>query len=100
MLTGTKKIALEPIDIHYHRFKGVRKAAKIIQSFEKDKAVLVYFDPDIDGLISGYFVCKFLMRLGLKFTWYINKNREHGFKLPIKELHNINIIAVDFHISL
>lgn len=100
MLTGTKKKTLEPIDIHYHRFKGIKRAAKIIQSFEKDKVVLVYFDPDIDGLISGYFVCKFLTRLGLKFTWYINKNREHGFKIPIEKVHNVNIIAVDFQMSL
>lgn len=99
MLTGAKKGKLEPIDIKYHRFRGLGNAFSIISKFDRDKEVLVYFDPDIDGLISGYFVCKFLTEHGFKFTWYINKNREHGFKLPIRKLRDLNIIAVDFLIT-
>lgn len=99
MLTGKKKKTLEPIDIKYHGFKGLKEASQIIQNFDKEKKVLVYFDPDIDGLISGYFVCKFLKMIGFDFVWYINKNRGHGFQIPIESLSGMNIIAVDFLIT-
>lgn len=90
---------LPPIPVKYHRFKGVNTAYKILLNFDRAKPVLVYFDPDIDGLISGFFVCRFLTKLGFSFSWYINENREHGFKIPLTSLKGINIVAVDFFMS-
>lgn len=100
MLTGSKKKQFESLEIHYHRFRGIGKAGEIIKGFSKENPILVYFDPDIDGLIAGYFVCKFLVSKGYRFTWYINRNREHGFKIPVEKLKGIGgIIAVDFLMS-
>lgn len=99
MLVGKKPESVID-DIHYHNFKGVDKAKSLIHSFRNEgKPVLVYFDPDIDGLISGYFVCKALSLMGMKFNWYINSNREHGFFLSKNRIKGLNIIAVDFLIT-
>lgn len=99
MLAGSGKKKMEPIKVNYHIFKGSREAEYMLKNFSKEKPILVYFDPDIDGLISGLFVCRYLLEKGYPYTWYINKNREHGFKLPISQLKGFNIIAVDFLIT-
>lgn len=100
-LSGTNSRAvLKPIDIKYHIFRGVEFAKKYFEMLKKrGKKVLVYFDPDIDGLISGWFVCRYLDSIGLDYYWKLNKNREHGFKIPYGELKGLDIIAVDFQIS-
>ena len=100
-LSGTDvKIKLDPIPIKYHNFKGTDYAKKYFEKLkEKQNRVLVYFDPDIDGLISGFLVCRYLNRLGIGFSWKLNSNREHGFKIPYEKLKDLDIIAVDFQIS-
>ena len=87
-------------EIHMHEFTGVDKVKFLLNRYIEDykktkKNVLVYFDPDIDGLISGVLVCKFLARLGITFDWYINSNRAHGFFIPRGKISNTNIINVD-----
>lgn len=57
---------------------------------------LVYGDPDIDGMVACYFVCKFLGDRGINYTYYINENRKHGFKLPLDKISGLTIIGVDF----
>lgn len=94
---GVPKV-LEPIEVKLHRFRGIEVLGKLNKIFRDDKPVLVYFDPDIDGLISGLFVCKLMKMLNREFVWYINENRKHGFLLNPKELRGFNIIAVDFQI--
>ena len=100
-LSGTDvKIKLDPIPIKYHNFKGTDYAKKYFEKLkEKQNRVLVYFDPDIDGLISRFLVCRYLNRLGIGFSWKLNSNREHGFKIPYEKLKDLDIIAVDFQIS-
>lgn len=83
-------------DIKYHDFKGSEMIEDFFENRFRGSEVLVYFDPDVDGLIAGLFACKSLAMRGIKFNWYINSNREHGFFLPIDRVKGMNIFAVDF----
>lgn len=81
--------------------QGVEIAEKIIsRGIEEGRKFLVYYDPDIDGLMAGYFASIFLSNKGVKYEYYINSNRAHGFKIKdISKLKGYTIIAVDFYIS-
>lgn len=81
-----------------HIPRGVDVAQKIIdRGIEQGRKFLVYFDPDIDGLIAGYFPCVYLAKRGIEYSYYINSNRAHGFKIEdIERLKGYTIIAVDF----
>ena len=79
-----------------HNFRGSECIEDFFENRFKGSEVLVYFDPDVDGLIAGYFACKSLHFKGIKFTWYINSNREHGFLLPLESVKGRNILCVDF----
>lgn len=73
----------------------------------KDSKILVYYDPDIDGLMAGLLVEEYLNKLGLgvkckNYRYYLNKDRAHGFKLTdehLQQLKGYTIIAVDFSIT-
>lgn len=91
-----KKNLILDKSIHMHKFKGSECIEDFFENRFKDTEVLVHFDPDVDGLIAGYFACKALHMKGIKFNWYINSNREHGFFLPIEKVKGMNIICVDF----
>ena len=71
----------------------------------KDAKILVYFDPDIDGIMSGLIVEEYLIQLGYRnnnYRYYLNENRAHGFKIPnekLKLLEGYTIIAVDFSVE-
>lgn len=76
------------------RLHGVEIASRILdeavrryhdKSFS-DAEVLVYFDPDVDGLIAGRFFVEVLMRRGVRPRYVANSNREHGFKLDVSSL--------------
>lgn len=79
-----------------HRFQGVESASELIHSFNNP---IVYFDPDIDGVISGLLVCRYLSKIGKPFRWYINSNRSHDWTLPLNQPSKVDVIAVDFMIS-
>lgn len=79
-----------------HKWKGIDEAKNIINSFKDN--VLVYFDPDVDGMISGYFVCKYLSLIGKSFQWYVNSNRSHDWSIATEKVKGRDIIAVDFMI--
>ena len=80
-----------------HTFQGTIRANQIWSSFGDE--VLVYFDPDVDGIISGYLACKFCAKHGKKFQWYINSNRSHDWSLPLESVSGKDVIAVDFIIT-
>lgn len=82
--------------IKYHDFRGSDEVGDFFENRFKGTEVIVYFDPDVDGLIAGYSACKALSLRGIKYTWFINSNREHGFFLPIDKIKGRNILAVDF----
>lgn len=84
-------------EVKDHVFQGVEDFKEIWKSLSD--RVLVIFDPDVDGLIAGYLVCKYLALQGKKFEWYINSNRSHDWTIPIPKLGGRDIIAVDFIIT-
>lgn len=77
---------------------GTSLVRDFIESY-RGRPVLVYFDPDPDGLFSGYFVCKLLDMLNIKYSYYVNSKRKHGFDLEPSTLKGFFVIAVDFGIS-
>lgn len=78
--------------------QGLDIAANILSRIEG--TALVYFDPDVDGVFSGKFVCSVLDSRNIPYERYINENRQHGFFYPdITKLKNRTVIAVDFSID-
>lgn len=91
-----KKNMILDKNIKLHTFRGSEYIEDFFENRFKGSNVLVYFDPDVDGLIAGLFACKALSMRGIQFSWYINSNREHGFSLPIDKVRGMNIFCVDF----
>ena len=71
----------------------------------KDAKILVYYDPDIDGLFAGLLVEQYLEKLGVRgpnYKYFLNSDRQHGFKLTdnlLAQLKGYTIVAVDFSIT-
>lgn len=85
--------------IKIHKFRGSELIEEFFEKRFKGSSVLVYFDPDVDGLVAGYLACRALSSRGISFSWYINSHREHGFKLPLDRVKGMNIFCVDFLIT-
>lgn len=94
-----KKNMILDKNIKFHNFRGCEAIYDFFENRFKGKEVLVYFDPDVDGLIAGLMACKSLALRGIKFSWYINSNREHGFFIPIEKVQGMDIFCVDFLMS-
>lgn len=69
--------------------------------FEKfsGRPIMLYGDPDPDGLFSLYLMVKFCEMLGKPYTYYVNEHRYHGFTLKPESLNGYLVIAADFHIT-
>ena len=80
-----------------HIWRGIDVVKKLLDGYNEN--ILVYFDPDVDGMISGYFICKFLSGKGKRYSWYVNSNRSHDWSIPIEKIKGYNIVAVDFMIN-
>ena len=63
------------------------------------RPLLLYGDPDVDGLISLLLMCQFCDMMGLKYNYYVNENRHHGFDISPDKLKGYMIIASDFQIT-
>lgn len=90
---------IQPIVDYYPR--GIAEAQYIIQNSSN---FLIYYDPDIDGAVSGDLVRRFLDHFGMRYVKYINPNRAHGFKLNDKQLEELastqtTVIMVDAGIT-
>lgn len=79
-------------------FKGTLEAKKIFEE-NIERPILYYFDPDVDGLISGYLFCYYLEAMGLEYSFHINDNRKHGFLLEPELLRGYMVICSDFSID-
>ena len=80
----------------------MRGAEQFKQLFEKhrNRPILLYGDPDCDGLFSLYLMCQFCEMMGIKhYDYYVNEHRFHGFTLPVDKLKGKLVIAADFHIE-
>ena len=84
-------------NFNFHKWKGIDVAKDILKNIKND--VIVYCDPDVDGMVAGYFICKYLTTLGKSFKWYVNENRSHDWSIPVEKLKGRDIIAVDFMIT-
>lgn len=76
-------------------YQGIDVASNILDSAESGKS-LVYFDPDMDGLIAGLFFCKVLKRRGIGFQYYINERRLHGFLVEPETVRGMTVFNGDF----
>lgn len=108
MSVNTNVQSLESIVLPDFKPQGVEFAYKLLErEMQKgsEAKILVYYDPDIDGLMSGLLVEQYLERIGYKnkyYKYHLNKDRAHGFKLTDEELSQIEgytIIAVDFSVE-
>lgn len=79
------------------------RAVQYLKSLPKDERppVLVYGDPDIDGLVS---MREFLVFLEKELEddsipYYVNNNRSHGFFIPAEKLKGYFVFCVDFAIE-
>lgn len=61
--------------------------------------IILYGDPDVDGLISLLLMCQFCDMLGLQYRYHVNEHRYHGFDLPVGLVRGKLVIAADFSIS-
>lgn len=78
-------------------FVDIAKA--LIDENIRERPVLVYGDPDVDGMISLLLVTHLLDDLGVKYSYYVNSDRHHGFILDAEALRNSFIICVDFEVK-
>lgn len=78
--------------------RGADRFKHILEKYI-DRPILLYGDPDTDGLISLRFMCEFCNMLGLSYTYYVNEHRYHGFELSLKDLRGYLVIASDFAIT-
>lgn len=95
-LRGKKKVLTPRGSVKNHIFNGIGTVKELLHSMDN---VLVHFDPDVDGVIAGYLICKFLSKHGKSYMWYINSNRSHDWNIPIEKVSGKDIIAVDFIIT-
>ena len=93
------KYLLDVSRLKIHNFQGSDMIKEFLEKRFKGTDVLVYFDPDVDGLLSGFLACRALGMLGIRFRWYINSLREHGFHIPDDAIKGMNIFCVDFVLS-
>lgn len=59
----------------------------VINILNKTNESVVYHDPDIDGIISGILVERFLDKYNKPYEYVINSLRQHGMKIPKEEWH-------------
>ena len=87
-------------------FRGIDFFIDTVQDLKSMKKedrppVLVYGDPDIDGLVS---MREFLLFLEKELEdesipYYVNNNRSHGFFIPPEKLRGYYVFCVDFSIE-
>ena len=74
------------------------KKERFIEILEKyqDRPLLLYGDPDVDGLVSLLLMCQFCEMLNLKYSYYVNDRRFHGLGIDPSKLKGYLVIAADF----
>lgn len=81
----------------YHKFLGSVGIKDWILGMQDP--ILVYGDPDVDGMIAMLLVVRYITQYGKRYSWFVNTNREHGWTLEYDRVRNKDIIAVDFIIT-
>ena len=78
---------------------GAEIAKELIDKYKNTRPVLMYGDPDVDGLISLLFLCQLGDMLGIDYTYYVNEKRQHGFVLEPEKLRGYLVISADFCVT-
>lgn len=89
-------------ELKHFNFQGTKDILPIILATMKKNAkeVLVYYDPDIDGVMAGTLARRFVEYiLKIPTDYYVNANRGHGFQLEKTEVANKFVVGVDFGIT-
>ena len=63
------------------------------------RPILLYGDPDPDGLYSLLLMCQFCDMMNKEYTYYVNDMRYHGFAIPADKLSGYLVISSDFTIT-
>ena len=79
---------------------GCDKWKEILEA-NLDRPLLIYGDPDVDGLFSLKYEKDFADFLGFKkYSYYVNDNRQHGFNMELADhLSGWLVISADFGIT-
>ena len=80
----------------------MKGSAEFYSLWEENKGkrpLLLIGDPDGDGLLSLKLMCEFCDMQGLDYVYYVNDNREHGFKLDSTKYQGYLILSADFTIT-
>ena len=79
---------------------GAEKFKELFEKYKGTRPILLYGDPDPDGLFSLYLMTQFCLQQGItNYTYYVNEHRQHGFFIPPEKLKGMLVIAADFHID-
>lgn len=78
--------------------EGVDAAARILDRAASGRT-LIYFDPDVDGLIAGLFFATVLNKRGIKYSTYVNPKRQHGFELSGSDVEGMTVVNGDFLVT-
>lgn len=82
--------------------RGNSRVSTILQKTTPETVFVIYYDPDIDGVVSGELVRRLLHTFGRPYMYYINENRSHGLKMTddqIEALRGKVLILVDASMS-
>lgn len=79
----------------------MRGSDRFLEILDRHRArpILLYGDPDADGLISLLLMCQFCDMLGLQYSYFVNDDRYHGFTIEHSKLKGYLVIAADFTIT-
>lgn len=77
--------------------RGKERFSELLEKY-KERPILLYGDPDVDGLYSLFLMCEFAEMLGLSYKYHVNGHRKHGFLLDPSRLKGYLVIASDFSI--
>lgn len=78
--------------------QGSQRFKEIFEKY-KSRPVLLYGDPDPDGLFSLLLMAQFCDMMGIKYQYFVNSRRYHGFQLKVSSIEGYLVIASDFAIK-
>lgn len=72
---------------------------KELLEINKHRDVLLYGDPDVDGVVSLRLMVDLCRMLDIEYSYYINDKRRHGFTINPHLLRGKLVLASDFTIT-
>lgn len=94
---------MEFLDKPFHGIEEFIEVVQTLKNIPKDirPPVLVYGDPDIDGLVAMREMLRFLEKEldDDSIPYYVNSNRSHGFFIPAEKVRGYFVFCVDFSIE-